>query len=151
MVKPIETKYRGYRFRSRLEARWAVCMDAAGVKWEYEAEGYDLGTQGWYLPDFFILGNAHYGPYVEIKPFKPTREETDKLVSLCSAQNAYGVFIWGAPGAEAGLDIHKDGFVMAELNGQEIIYHLMNYNNHFNYDRAVNTARNARFEHGDYP
>ena len=26
-IKPIETKYNGYRFRSRLEARWAVFFD----------------------------------------------------------------------------------------------------------------------------
>lgn len=53
-VKPITTIYRGYRFRSRLEARWAVFLDALGVKWEYEAEGYDLGEAGWYLPDFWL-------------------------------------------------------------------------------------------------
>ena len=28
-IKPIETHYKGYRFRSRLEARWAVFFDAA--------------------------------------------------------------------------------------------------------------------------
>ena len=27
-IKPIETNYKGYRFRSRLEARWAVFFDA---------------------------------------------------------------------------------------------------------------------------
>jgi hypothetical protein len=27
-VKAIETQYNGYRFRSRLEARWAVFFDA---------------------------------------------------------------------------------------------------------------------------
>ena len=35
-LKAIETEYKGYRFRSRLEARWAVFFDACGVKWEYE-------------------------------------------------------------------------------------------------------------------
>ena len=54
VAKAIETKYRGYRFRSRLEARWAVFLDAWGVSWKYEPEGYDLGDQGWYLPDFYI-------------------------------------------------------------------------------------------------
>lgn len=33
MIKPIKTQYKGYRFRSRLEARWAVFFDACGVKW----------------------------------------------------------------------------------------------------------------------
>ncbi len=38
--KAIETLYKGYRFRSRLEARWAVFFDALGLKWEYEKEGF---------------------------------------------------------------------------------------------------------------
>lgn len=52
-IKAIETAYKGYRFRSRLEARWAVFLDSLGVKWEYEKEGYDLdGVR--YLPDFWL-------------------------------------------------------------------------------------------------
>jgi len=53
-IKAIETQYKGYRFRSRLEARWAVFFDALGLAWEYEKEGYDLGDAGWYLPDFWL-------------------------------------------------------------------------------------------------
>lgn len=33
-IKAIETYYKGYMFRSRLEARWAVFFDASGIKWE---------------------------------------------------------------------------------------------------------------------
>lgn len=54
MIKSIETEYKGYRFRSRLEARWAVFFDACGVKWEYEPEGFDLGDGLYYLPDFLL-------------------------------------------------------------------------------------------------
>ena len=53
-IKAIETKYKGYRFRSRLEARWAVFFDALGLDWEYEPEGFDLGDGVWYLPDFRV-------------------------------------------------------------------------------------------------
>lgn len=53
-MKAIETFYKGYRFRSRLEARWAVFFDACGVKWEYEPEGFDLGDGNYYLPDFLL-------------------------------------------------------------------------------------------------
>lgn len=53
-MKAIETVYKGYRFRSRLEARWAVFFDACGVKWEYEPEGYALGDGLCYLPDFLL-------------------------------------------------------------------------------------------------
>jgi len=53
-MKAIETYYNGYRFRSRLEARWAVFFDTLGVKYEYEPEGFDLGDGLYYLPDFRV-------------------------------------------------------------------------------------------------
>jgi hypothetical protein len=34
VIKTIETIYNGYRFRSRLEARWAVFFDAMGIKYD---------------------------------------------------------------------------------------------------------------------
>ena len=82
MITPIETIYKGYRFRSRLEARWAVFMDACGADWEYEPEGIsavsyaepglDLDEDGnvireyptqtfstRYLPDFVVHNVKH--------------------------------------------------------------------------------------------
>lgn len=50
---PIETIYRGHRFRSRTEARWAVAFDAYEIQWQYEPEGYRLPS-GPYLPDFWL-------------------------------------------------------------------------------------------------
>lgn len=70
-LTPIQTAYNGHHFRSRLEARWAVFFDALGVKYEYEAEGYDLDGV-WYLPDFWL---PEVGAYVEIKP--ATEEDED--------------------------------------------------------------------------
>jgi len=64
-IKAIETVYNGYRFRSRLEARWAVFFDALGVEYQYEPEGLELEEQGRYLPDFYI---PHINTYLEIKP-----------------------------------------------------------------------------------
>lgn len=64
-IKPIETIYSSYKFRSRLEARWAVFFDALDVRYEYEAEGFDLGAV-WYLPDFWLPERECF---VEIKPF----------------------------------------------------------------------------------
>ena len=55
--KAIETHYNGYRFRSRLEARWAVFFDEAGIKYEYEPEGFEKEVDGElirYLPDFYF-------------------------------------------------------------------------------------------------
>ena len=53
-IKAIETYYKGYRFRSRLEARWAVFFDAAGIKYEYEPEGFVMSDGTKYLPDFYL-------------------------------------------------------------------------------------------------
>ena len=53
-IKAIETDYNGYKFRSRLEARWAVFFDAAKIKYEYEPEGYELADNERYLPDFYL-------------------------------------------------------------------------------------------------
>lgn len=65
-AKAIQTVYNGYRFRSRLEARWAVFFDALGIRYEYEPEGFELGDGTRYLPDFY-LSDINGGAYVEVK------------------------------------------------------------------------------------
>lgn len=74
-LTPVETRYKGYRFRSRLEARWAVFFDAMGWHWEYEPEGYDLGDDGWYLPDFRLHGCGRMAGLYEVKPILPSERE----------------------------------------------------------------------------
>lgn len=54
VTNAIETEYAGHRFRSRLEARWAVFFDHLGIKWLYEPQGYVLGNGQRYLPDFWL-------------------------------------------------------------------------------------------------
>lgn len=39
MIKASQPSYSGYKFRSRLEARWAVFFTALGLQWVYEPEG----------------------------------------------------------------------------------------------------------------
>lgn len=69
--RAIETWFRGYRFRSRLEARWACFLTEAGVPFEYEAQGYTFDGH-FYLPDFWLpIQNC----WCEIKPADPTEEE----------------------------------------------------------------------------
>lgn len=62
IIKAIATEYRGHRFRSRLEARWACFFDNVGWTWEYEA----LDLDG-YIPDF-ILTFPNAPVLVEVKP-----------------------------------------------------------------------------------
>lgn len=71
-LKPIETNYRGYRTRSRLEAKWMVFYDEVGLHFEYEPEGLIAGTTA-YLPDFRL---PELELFVEAKPALITFEPT---------------------------------------------------------------------------
>ena len=72
MIAAIETEFKGYRFRSRLEARWAVFFDAMEIEWRYEAQGFEKiidtedgpGETVRYLPDFYL---PEFGTWVEVK------------------------------------------------------------------------------------
>lgn len=71
-VKAIETFYKGYHFRSRLEARWAVFFETLrprGLTWEYEPEGFTLCDGTRYLPDFRVrYPDAGQLKWFEVKP-----------------------------------------------------------------------------------
>ena len=68
VIKAIPTRYKGYHFRSRLEARWAVFFDRMCIKYAYEHQGYDLGEAGWYLPDFEVTTPQGRTMWYEVKP-----------------------------------------------------------------------------------
>lgn len=61
-IKAIDTRYGGCRFRSRLEARWAVFLNELGIAWEYEPQGFEVtdrlqlvtANTFRYLPDFWL-------------------------------------------------------------------------------------------------
>ena len=93
----IDTEYRGYRFRSRTEARYAVLFDAAGIDWQYEPEGFELnGTR--YLPDFYL---PSLETYVEVKPTKEAAEQAAPLLlALMEASGRKGMSAVGSPAAE---------------------------------------------------
>jgi hypothetical protein len=119
-IKPIETLYRGYRFRSRLEARWAVFFDTARIPWRYEQEGFDLSdvelpnepgvleqmrmrtpedreavnkkdTPKWYLPDFYL---PRQECWVEIKAREPSRKEGELMAHLAWGTGQSGYIFW---------------------------------------------------------
>ena len=80
-IKAIETNYNGYRFRSRAEARWAIFLEKAGIKFMYEPEGFlfDDGTQ--YLPDFYL---PEQDAFLECKGLMETKDE-HKIEQLAKA------------------------------------------------------------------
>lgn len=122
-VKAIETEYKGYRFRSRLEARWAVFFDAIGAEWEYEPEGFMLEDGTLYLPDFLLHGVRGRGVrynnsgdiYVEIKGVM-TDEDLHKIEMfpmpiivfgrIPDAEWCEGVWSDGKPYAYWRFDFH---------------------------------------------
>ena len=139
----IETTYQGYRFRSRLEARWAVFFDCLGESWAYEHEGYRLPS-GWYLPDFWL---PRLELWLEIKPTAPTvREEAlcreladitdnavalaiglpgDYMVAFCGSSGGFVEFseVFWALDRTGKLCIHSNrtslehGYMRLESNG----------------------------------
>ena len=97
-IKAIETHYKGYRFRSRLEARWAVFFDTLGIEWQYEPEGFELPDGTRYLPDFWL---PYFESYVEIKGQTPSGAEYKKAQHLAKshpvfifAGDPYAAFAW---------------------------------------------------------
>jgi len=79
-MKAIKTKYNGYEFRSRLEARWAVFFTELNIAWEYELEGFENG-QTRYLPDFYL---PDYDLWIEIKPIGHGNKDLNKWIMLSS-------------------------------------------------------------------
>lgn len=68
-MKAKPTVYKGIRFRSKLEARWAVFFDALGVTWEYEPAIESV--KGEYVPDF-LMGSK---TLIEVKPLIKDKSE----------------------------------------------------------------------------
>jgi hypothetical protein len=91
-MKAIQTYYNGYRFRSRLEARWAVFFDALGIPYRYELQGYDVGVA--YLPDFYLPANSLY---FEVKPYRPSHIDFSKGCGLCCASRRNVYIVEGDP------------------------------------------------------
>jgi hypothetical protein len=98
-LQTIETQYMGYRFRSRLEARYAVLFDALGMAYEYEKEGYDLGHAGYYLPDFWL---PQPQAWVEIKGDEPSASDRAKIDALARGTRHPVWTLVGMPGADWG-------------------------------------------------
>lgn len=134
-LKAIETHYKGYRFRSRLEARWAVFFDDLGLAWEYEKEGFELPS-GRYLPDFFIDGKGMQ-TWLEVKGKEPTNLECERCHELAQAASLPVLLCSGMiePHMEV-IEFQPEGFMtypLSELFGLST-------------DSAVFAARHARFE-----
>lgn len=93
-IAPIETNYAGYRFRSRLEARWAVALTARGIRWEYEKQGFHcterltLGDETInYLPDFWL---PEHNLFAEVKGELPDEASLIRLANVAASLSSGG-------------------------------------------------------------
>jgi len=96
-IRAIQTEYAGHWFRSRLEARWAIYLDALGLTWTYEAEGYAMTYNGQpvnYLPDFWV---KEWKCFMEIKGGILRDEDRLKATALAAMTNkeTHGVLMAG--------------------------------------------------------
>lgn len=167
----IQTNYKGYRFRSRLEARWAVFFDALSLDWEYETEGFELQSGEWYLPDFFF---PQIGMYGEVKP-NHDREECERAAKKCGqlaqATRKPVLLLFGVP-THAGvwaadcnfhMGIDCDGPMDYAFSGEKYwetegrLFACTGLSDNYPFPfacfdddvkRAVSASRSARFEHG---
>lgn len=157
--RAIETRYKGYRFRSRLEARWAVFFDALGLSWEYEPEGFELDGGVRYLPDFRLTVCGGVPVYVEVKPPAPLpKAEAEKIYTFgqlitSSCENAGFIAVKGDP-------VHADALMTGSFGGARrtsvlsfgdyvITWQLFSGKSRSAVKAAAFAAREARFEHGE--
>ena len=98
-IRSIDTEYKGYLFRSRLEARWAVFFDELGVRWEYEPEGILLSDGTSYIPDFYLID---FRCYFEVKrkgiKGSPEGDEAVRKISDGMKEGTWaGIIAFGDP------------------------------------------------------
>lgn len=178
-IKPIETIWRGYRFRSRLEARWAVAFDAMRFDWEFEPEGY-IPTGLRYLPDFLIRNVKIQDDwvedlYVEVKGV-PQSYDIDKIVAFSEFRPVYLVMKlpefdpqakpWYSDMISASLDwpypftytyidhINRSAFLGVNDEGMPQLFGADDSLDRANINAtgyAYAAARLARFEHSERP
>ena len=168
-IKAINTIYKGYKFRSRLEARWGVFLDEMGVKYEYETEGYDLHYNGYYLPDFNILRGGQK-VFLEIKkgsghaafPYLTDKVAASKCCELSMMhKDTFVLLVCGDP-LEHKASWFQDGclkypcaaigFALESLyptpyEGQKFEHE--DIKREYTHRDAAIVARQARFEHGE--
>jgi hypothetical protein len=178
-IKAIETRYKGYLMRSRLEARWATFFDKLGIKWEYEKEGFQFDGH-FYLPDFYL---PELGIWCEIKgtldgskALKLAESFHEHDNAICVVVGTPGdeqIYFYGGRSAECGIGTHEDrnskwmisttGKATLNVHSRgdpiyediecNIYLPLLNMDessiSDYMIKKAIAVARSARFEFGD--
>lgn len=173
-IAAIETEYAGCRFRSRLEARWAVFFDRLRMKWRYEEQGYELADGTRYLPDFYLPDQAMY---VEVKgPDEALHAAMPTLLTFVKEADEPLVILGEVPACSGPLPMHPSigiaagrtfelACILSQDRASKWVFTQMlavgplttgaHYFKGIEAGRvladAYNYARSARFEHGETP
>lgn len=166
MFNAIETVYRGVRFRSRLEARWAVIFDRAGILWDYEKEGYNLPS-GPYLPDFWLplaqgiqildaqgeWSTQPAGFWVEIKPDNPASIEKRLMAELSRTTGHVSYLFFRGLLRPDALRFERDGSMHAAERAGFHLWSLFCLLSPLEIpvSTLLEAGLSARFEHGEKP
>lgn len=156
-VRVKQTSYKGYLFRSRLEARWAYFFDLMGIEYEYEKETYDLPSGG-YLPDFWLPG---VNLWAEVKPDGGFKGKPFHLAKELADVTGFCVLaLVGTPKNQPYNAIHATGGMNDYLltnhhdypqNERRFYSCPADYERFMDTETACEAAKSARFEHGEKP
>jgi len=163
-VKAIETRYNGYRFRSRLEARWAVFFENIGIKYKYETEGFDFGNGHRYLPDFWL---PQVNLWAEVKACNPTADEVLSVIQLVERTGNGCLFLIDEPDVQTYFALELSRMPDASIGDLQPVEYIL-FSRYLEREHrfycspgdgldgyeeeikaAVHAARSARFEHGE--
>ena len=147
MLTAIETRYAGRRFRSRREARWAILFDRLDVDWRFEPEGYDLGSNVFYLPDFELHLADGSRQWVEVKP---DLMHYPQLAMLCEQSAHQGVVVAEPMLRNSVLICQADGTWRPQLAVSPWLQSISGCDA-LTCQAASNAALSARWEHGEQP
>ena len=92
-MRAIETEHDGHVFRSRIEARWSVFFNEAGLQYEYEKQGFHLNGRR-YLPDFWLPKPCWW---IEIKGTRPGGRERRLARRLMRESGCNTYIFYGSP------------------------------------------------------
>ena len=152
-LNAIDTEYKGYYFRSRIEAKWAVFFDALGWKWDYEIEGFSLPS-GAYLPDFYF---PDLNVWAEVKYRELSANEMSRCCELSERMNKskFGVdiiILVGSPSFRNYKTISggilSEEVVMMPINDRFYPFYTSKFSKFYcgGVEDAIIKARSSRFE-----
>jgi hypothetical protein len=169
-MKAIETRYDGYRSPSR-RARWAVFFNTAGIRYEFEPEGFEIPETHWvtekrdeygnwdedggyyktytykYLPDFWL---PDFKLFIEIKGCEPSEKDRHKIDLFRKSGYKIKVAI-GLPGAgmKELVEMITEYELRNALTEDDVCFLENAVHRRLNF--AFEAAKSARFEHGESP